>query len=445
MRSSPKAGAPANPEWYCNLTAHRDGILIPDGSETAPPVKSKPRKEFPLPIRDSQGTIGVVADRDPWLRDSLNALLTGSELVADVREDILASWARAATANLLPEALTVPYNPEIELGGRLQREAMPVMDVLAGQLAETGTSVLLTDAQGGLADRRVSSRSLQSKLDSLHVAAGFSWNEKHAGTNAIGTALAQRRPVVVTGGEHFADAFVEMACAGAPITDPRDGHLLGTIALTTRQINASPLMLPFLNVAAWEIEQRLLNGSPVVEQRLYRHFLSARRGTKRPIVLVGPHSMMTNSAADVLVKPEERERLWNWAQSVGATPTWSPSELQVANGVVAEADCEPIYDGAVLIGAIIRLGANSSEGPSTRPPKTVAGNARFGWESLTEAELRVADVIAQGYTNREAATKLFLSSYTINSHLRHIFTKLGINSRVQLARVVTEHEQATVV
>jgi DNA-binding CsgD family transcriptional regulator len=384
-----------------------------------------------------------VADRDPRLRNSLNALLTGSELVVHVREDILASWARAATASLLPEALTVPYNSGIELGSRLQREAMPVLDVLAAQLVETGTSLLLTDAQGGLADRWVSSRSLQSKLDNLHVAPGFSWNEAHAGTNAIGTALAQRRPVVVTGGEHFADAFVEMACAGAPITDPRDGHMLGTIALTTRQINGSPLMLPFLNMAAWEIEQRLLNGSPVIEQRLYRHFQSARRRTKRPIVLVGAHTMMSNPSADALVMPEERERLWEWALSVAATPASAPPGMELANGVVAEVQCEPIYDDAVLIGAIIRFQTISSEG-STRPRKTVGGNPRFGWEGLTEAELRVAHLVARGYTNREAATRLFLSSYTINSHLRHIFTKLGITSRVQLARVVTEREQSTI-
>jgi len=43
--------------------------------------------------------------------------------------------------------------------------------------------------------------------------------------------------------------------------------------------------------------------------------------------------------------------------------------------------------------------------------------------------------VAQGATNREVAEHLYLSPYTVNSHLRHVFTKLGIRSRVELARL----------
>ncbi len=48
---------------------------------------------------------------------------------------------------------------------------------------------------------------------------------------------------------------------------------------------------------------------------------------------------------------------------------------------------------------------------------------------------------ARGMTNREAASELFLSPDTINSHLRHPFTKLGIRSRTGLARLAAEREQ----
>lgn len=61
------------------------------------------------------------------------------------------------------------------------------------------------------------------------------------------------------------------------------------------------------------------------------------------------------------------------------------------------------------------------------------------WNSLTEAEMRVVQVIAEGLTNREAASRLFLSPHTVDSHLRHVFTKLGINSRVELTRKVLMH------
>jgi CRP-like cAMP-binding protein len=55
------------------------------------------------------------------------------------------------------------------------------------------------------------------------------------------------------------------------------------------------------------------------------------------------------------------------------------------------------------------------------------------WERLTPAEQQVARLVADGLTNSEIAEQLFLSRHTVESHLKHIFTKLNIRSRVALA------------
>jgi CRP-like cAMP-binding protein len=55
------------------------------------------------------------------------------------------------------------------------------------------------------------------------------------------------------------------------------------------------------------------------------------------------------------------------------------------------------------------------------------------WNSLTPAEQQVARLVADGLTNGQVAEQLFLSKHTVESHLKHIFTKLGITSRVALA------------
>lgn len=72
-----------------------------------------------------------------------------------------------------------------------------------------------------------------------------------------------------------------------------------------------------------------------------------------------------------------------------------------------------------------------------RPP---GGGPRSapGWPELTESELAVVNLVARGATDREVAERLYLSPYTVNSHLRHVFTKLGIRSRVELARLAAE-------
>lgn len=62
-----------------------------------------------------------------------------------------------------------------------------------------------------------------------------------------------------------------------------------------------------------------------------------------------------------------------------------------------------------------------------------------GWGSLTDTEERIADLVARGLSNRDVADELFLSAHAIAFHLRHIFGKLGVTSRVQLARLAAEH------
>ncbi|MFF4837967.1 LuxR C-terminal-related transcriptional regulator [Streptomyces sp. NPDC001315] len=68
-------------------------------------------------------------------------------------------------------------------------------------------------------------------------------------------------------------------------------------------------------------------------------------------------------------------------------------------------------------------------------PTAAAAAPDAGWRGLTPSELGVVRLIAHGATNRQAAERLFLSPHTVNTHVRHAFEKLGIRSRVQLARL----------
>jgi DNA-binding CsgD family transcriptional regulator len=65
-----------------------------------------------------------------------------------------------------------------------------------------------------------------------------------------------------------------------------------------------------------------------------------------------------------------------------------------------------------------------------------------GWSSLTSTEQRIAELVALGLTNREVGTEMFISAHTVAFHLRQVFRKLDINSRVALARLAVEREQA---
>ena len=66
-------------------------------------------------------------------------------------------------------------------------------------------------------------------------------------------------------------------------------------------------------------------------------------------------------------------------------------------------------------------------------PRGERARPRRGWESLTHAEVAVAERVAQGLSNPEIARRMFISSRTVQTHVSHALEKLGLSSRVELA------------
>ncbi len=83
---------------------------------------------------------------------------------------------------------------------------------------------------------------------------------------------------------------------------------------------------------------------------------------------------------------------------------------------------------AVLREAGIRRGRR---GPRSRP--------QAGWSSLTPTERTVVGLVTEGLSNPQIGERLFVSRRTVQTHLAHVFAKLDITSRAQLAAEVTRH------
>jgi DNA-binding CsgD family transcriptional regulator len=95
-----------------------------------------------------------------------------------------------------------------------------------------------------------------------------------------------------------------------------------------------------------------------------------------------------------------------------------------------------------------RLGANRDlarteavfrEADIRRGRRVARGRPQAGWLSLTPTEFSIADLVAEGLTNPQIGARLFISRRTVQAHLAHIFPKLDVTSRAQLAALVAEH------
>jgi DNA-binding CsgD family transcriptional regulator len=84
-------------------------------------------------------------------------------------------------------------------------------------------------------------------------------------------------------------------------------------------------------------------------------------------------------------------------------------------------------------------------GAAPRPGRRSAGEpTQPGWAGLTAAEVAVVEVVAEGLSNPEAAARLFLSRKTVETHLKHVYSKLGIRSRAELAALYAARRSAEI-
>lgn len=120
------------------------------------------------------------------------------------------------------------------------------------------------------------------------------------------------------------------------------------------------------------------------------------------------------------------------------------SELCLTSGAWVRAHCQAVSDGHAVVGCVLRLDPPGGEERSgERRLCSRRERVRFGWASLTANERGVAEVVAQGMTNREVAARLFLSPHAVDYHLRQVFRKLGIRSRVELSAVRSSPRRRT--
>lgn len=186
----------------------------------------------------------------------------GSEPRGLIPGNILASWHRCREMGLRADAYRslTPVEAHAltelrERHERLRKLCRPELEALRAGVNRADSIVILTAPDGFILDALGSSDFL-GKAARVSLRPGVPWLESASGTNAIGTALVERRSVEVLGAEHYYVPHKVLSCSATPIFDPR-GKVLGVLDLSGEASQHHKLALGMVKLAAEQIERRL--------------------------------------------------------------------------------------------------------------------------------------------------------------------------------------------
>ncbi|MEU2926961.1 SpoIIE family protein phosphatase [Streptomyces sp. NPDC007251] len=182
---------------------------------------------------------------------------------------------------ILANRVSIPYFTDVDRDEAFAHTARPALDQLQSRFSGMDIVIALCNSRAQVLDRWVAVPSLSRQLESLQLEPGFGWAEGAVGTNGIGTALADRRPVFIRGSEHFADVNRFFACAAVPVRDPLSGRIRGVINVSSLRDLGDPKMLSMARETAAAIERLLLDEVEDHEKSLLRLFLQVQHAKGR--------------------------------------------------------------------------------------------------------------------------------------------------------------------
>ncbi len=305
-----------------------------------------------------------------------------------VRRPILESWHRSRDHRVSTDHFALHYTPDQGRSALLMHSAREVLAQAGTRFGNEPVSVILTDANGVVLDRRIGDPHLRKHLDRVSLAPGFSYAEEFVGTNGIGTALEGRGPAHVFGHEHYVEHLEELACAGVPIHHPGTHKVLGVLDITCWRSDANLLLVTTAADQARRIEEALLRHAGRRELALLHEYLAACQRNRGAVLAISDDLVMLNDAARMLIDPVDQIALIGMAGE--ALTGDKPVHLRcpLPSGVTVQVHCRPTWSGPVAEGVVTVQVAvpapRSGEGPP--PPSPLPGVVGCGalWTSCCQ-------------------------------------------------------------
>lgn len=197
-----------------------------------------------------------------------------------IRPAIRESWKRSRESGAdpgipaAPRVIAEDMITDVRAGHRLAPHLDDMLMLLRRVTEQTEQLLVITDEHGRALWTEGPSR-VRRRADTVGLQEGFCWSEGAVGTNGIGTTLAQGTPQYVYAAEHLASALHGWSCAGAPITDPDTGRVVGCVDVSATVSHLHPATVALVTAAARLTEAQLdldmRRKDEIIRERYGRH------------------------------------------------------------------------------------------------------------------------------------------------------------------------------
>jgi hypothetical protein len=287
------------------------------------------------------------------LSELRSARLSGQRTPVAPRPVIEQSWGRMLRGGIDPDhdhrsGLLSADEVRRRRETSVLRHVLPVLREGLLSVADVAHHIMVVADEDGRVLWREGSPAVLRKADGLGFELGADWREDVVGTNGVGTPAVVRRPVQVFASEHFVRSQTSWTCTGAPITDPRDGRLLGVVDISGPLETMHPTTLAWVDSVAKLAEARL--------RELHLASLERLRAVAAPVLArVGGRALAVDrdgwTAAVTGMPYTGRVTL---PKSLSAGRRWLPplglcAVEPLAEGWLVRASDEPLPPGATRI------------------------------------------------------------------------------------------------
>ena len=202
-------------------------------------------------------------------------------LSSDLRSSVAASWQRSKNHRVTVDRARAPLVADAELfrhrskHASLRHAARCALENSKTFLSDANSIMILTDPTGLIIDTQGDDRVIDAGR-TVHLEHGGRWSEADIGTNAIGAAIAESKPVQIRGAEHFCSKVQRWTCAAVPVHDPTDGELLGVVDISGPASTFNPQSLALAVSVGHHVESVLAQSVRQDREELLCHFLAKR-------------------------------------------------------------------------------------------------------------------------------------------------------------------------